>query len=232
MFNCVILENILGVGPHQIFQSLSKYLVWHYISLSQWEKSLHEQKAHKTSTKEKEVSLILRFQWMLTRGKDSDVPVPLDIFDEKFTNWVQMVNLGRNSAKNPNFYGGNLKFWYSHDGKPPRHLVCIVFSGRTWNQNGQKGQCLVKNARFQQILAGATTFPLGPPSKNFPFLRHRSFSGARPGFWPFQASPHYYITILRTLDFGLWSMKLGKTIRAIKKWHIKTQSIVWRKRWK
>ena len=50
-------------------------------------------------------------------------------------------------AKNPNFSWRNQKFCYPHNGKPPRHLVRIVF----WSgieKKGKKCQYLTKNANI------------------------------------------------------------------------------------
>ena len=71
-------------------------------------------------------------------------------------------------AKNLNFYGREQKFGCKHNGKPPRHLVCIVFwTGIGWN--GQKCQYLAKKASFGPNLAvfGAKIHFLRGWSKTF-----------------------------------------------------------------
>ena len=51
---------------------------------------------------------------------------------------------GRFWVKNPHFYGRKQKFWYSHNGKSPTHLVCIVFWSGT-APNGPKMPLLAQN---------------------------------------------------------------------------------------
>ena len=58
------------------------------------------------------------------------------ICDQESIFWAKF---GRFWAKNPNLYRRKQKFWYPHNGKPPRHLVHIVFWS-PWDEMGKKCQ--------------------------------------------------------------------------------------------
>ena len=112
--------------------------------------------------------------------------------------------------------GGSKSFGTHIKEKPPRHLACIVywsgmgpngpkrpifgqkcnFDQKNWIF-GNKSQVFVLESRILSTgyitsIHGATTIPFGPPQRNFPFPRYGSFSGARPGFWPFWAMANRY----------------------------------------
>ena len=55
--------------------------------------------------------------------------------DQKY---IFLVKFGTFSTKNHNFHKRKQKFWYPHIGKPPRHLVGIIFLPGL-DQMGQKG---------------------------------------------------------------------------------------------
>ena len=77
-------------------------------------------------------------------------------------------NFGRFWAKNPNFYGSKKKFWYQHNRKPPRQLVCIVF-GQALDQMGQNADIWPKMPVLGQIwpFLGPKSNFLGAGSKTF-----------------------------------------------------------------
>ena len=68
------------------------------------------------------------------------------IFGEKF---------GRFGARNPNFYGGEQKFWFPHNEKPPRHLVRFfsVGDGNKWAKNANIWPKITTKAYFRSNLA-------------------------------------------------------------------------------
>ena len=79
---------------------------------------------------------------------------------------------------------------------------------------GQKVNFLYGNPNYYQqgispLYPGLQLFHLDQPKKIM-FLSYGSFFGAHPCIWPFWVIP-------QSLNFGLFSMKLCGTIRAIKK---------------
>ena len=66
------------------------------------------------------------------------------IFDQKSHFWAKF---GRLWAQNPNFYENKKKFWYPHNGKPPRQLVRIVFLSDI-GSNGPKKPIFGQKCQF------------------------------------------------------------------------------------
>ena len=69
--------------------------------------------------------------------------------DHKCIIWAKFARLW---AKNSNFLGGSKSFGTHVTEKPPRHLVCIIFS-QAWDQMGQKRQNLAQNVSYGPNLA-------------------------------------------------------------------------------
>ena len=75
-------------------------------------------------------------------------------------NCIFRAKFGRFLDKNSNFYGRNSKFRYSHNRKPPRHLVHISFwSGPKWAKNAIFGPNLaVFGPKILIFMGGSKSF--------------------------------------------------------------------------
>ena len=110
---------------------------------------------------------------------------------------------GRSWAKIPKFLERKQNVWFPYIGEPIRHLFRVENIDQ-WGSNTPM----------------STTFPFGPPQKGF------SVSELGVIFW---GSPLFLAVLglcqfisMSTLDFEPFSMKLGGTVRAIKKWPRRT----------
>ena len=98
-------------------------------------------------------------------------------------NCIFRAKFGRFLDKNSNFYGRNSKFRYSHNRKPPRHLVHISFwSGPKWAKNAIFGpnlavfgpKILIFTEGSKSIGTHITEYHLGTLFVRAPFLGPKS----------------------------------------------------------
>ena len=122
-------------------------------------------------------------------------------------------------------------FWYSHNREPMRHLLCVENIDQRGYNGALRTKCASLTPKFGCLgpkvnflfwnfvnrayhwYTWGYNFRIRTTPKNFCFRGMVYFRGS-PWFLAISGLCHF--SILSTLAFGLWSTKLGGTVRAIK----------------